>query len=120
MLIGSLMKCTPPEARVLTLTFAPEIFFYSNRGFAGGHVSFSPGYYTTDRDATLLLQRVSSEDVPFVILDSQTESEMLGDYPRIGSYVRANYHEAWRVPLTAEKAFIALARNGSAECARLE
>jgi uncharacterized membrane protein len=119
-LVGSLMKCTSPDARVLTLTFAPEIFFYSNRGFAGGHVSFSPGYYTTDRDATLLLQRVSSEDVPFVILDSQTESEMLGDYPRIGSYVRANYHEAWRVPLTAEKAFIALARNGSAECARLE
>ena len=42
----------------------------------------------------MLLQRVSSEDVPFVILDSQTEGEMLGDYPRIGGYVRSNYHEA--------------------------
>jgi hypothetical protein len=120
MLVTSLVRCTPLASRLLTLTFAPEIFFYTNRGFAGGHVSFSPGYYTSDRDATLLLQRVSSEDVPFVILDSQTEGEMLSDYPRIGSYVRSHYHEAWRVPLTNEKAFVVLARNGSPECARLE
>jgi len=119
-LVTSLVRCTSPGSRLLTLTFAPEVFFYTHRAFAGGHVSFSPGYYTSDRDATMLLQRVSSEDVPFVILDSQTEDEMLGDYPRIGSYVRANYHEAWRVPLTSEKAFVVLARNGSAECARLE
>jgi hypothetical protein len=119
-LVTSLARCTPPDSRLLTLTFAPEIFFYTNRGFAGGHVSFSPGYYTSDRDATVLLQRVSAEDVPFVILDSQTEGEMLAGYPRIGSYVRANYHEAWRVPLTNEKAFVVMARNGSAECARLE
>ena len=119
-LVTSLVRCTPQGSRLLTLTFAPEIFFYTHRGFAGGHVSFSPGYYTSDRDATMLLQRVSSEDVRFVILDSQTEEEMLGDYPRIGSFVRANYHEAWRVPLTNEKAFVALARNGSSECARLE
>jgi hypothetical protein len=119
-LVTSLARCTPPGSRLLTLTFAPEIFFYTHRGFAGGHVSFSPGYYTSDRDATVLLQRVSSEDVPFVILDSQTEGEMLADYPRIGSYVRSNYHEAWRVSLTSEKAFVVLARNGSAECARLE
>jgi hypothetical protein len=119
-LVTSLMRCTSAGSRLLTLTFAPEIFFYTHRAFAGGHVSFSPGYYTSDRDATMLLQRVSSEDVPFVILDNQTEVEMLGDYPRIGAYVRANYHEAWRVPLTSEKAFVVLARNGSAECARLE
>jgi len=119
-LVTSLVRCTSPGSRLLTLTFAPEIFFYTHRGFAGGHVSFSPGYYTSDRDATMLLQRVSSEDVPFVILDSQTAGEMLGDYPRIGSYVHTNYHEAWRVPLTSEKAFVVLARNGSAECARLE
>jgi hypothetical protein len=118
-LVTSLARCTPPASRLLTLTFAPEIFFYTNRGFAGGHVSFSPGYYTSDRDVTLLLQRVSSEDVPFVILDSQTEGEMLSDYPRIGSYVRSHYHEAWRVPLTNEKAFVVLARNGDAGCARL-
>ena len=119
-LVTSLVRCTSPGSRLLTLTFAPEVFFYTHRAFAGGHVSFSPGYYTSDRDATMLLTRVSSEDVPFVILDSQTEGEMLGDYPRIGSYVRANYHEAWRVPLTSEKAFIVLARNDRAECARLE
>jgi hypothetical protein len=119
-LVRTLVRCAQPGSRLLTLTFAPEIFFYTNRGFAGGHVSFSPGYYTSDRDARLLLQRVESEDVPFVILDSQTEAEMLGDYPSIGSYVRSHYHEAWRVPLTNEKAFVVLARNGSAECARLE
>jgi hypothetical protein len=45
---------------------------------------------------------------------------MLHDYPRIGAFVRSNYHEVWRVPLTDEKAFVVLARNGDAECPRLE
>jgi hypothetical protein len=115
--VAYLRKCTRPDARVLMLTFAPELFFYAGRGFAGGQVSLSPGYFSRDTDATLLLQRVSSEDVPLVVMDSQTQEEMLDGYPRIGAFVRSHYHEVTRFPLTPEKAFVVLRRLDAPVCA---
>ena len=109
-------RCTPPGARLLTLTFAPELFFYSGRGFAGGQVSLSPGYFVTDQDASLLLQRVAKEDVPLVILDSQTEREMIDGYPRIGAQVTQHYREVQRFPISAEKSFVVLAHNERPRC----
>jgi hypothetical protein len=113
-------RCTPPGARLLTLTFAPELFFYTGRGFAGGQVSLSPGYFVTDRDASLLLKRVASEDVPLVILDSQTAREMIDGYPRIGAHVVQHYREVQRFPISAEKSNVVLARNERPACAQLE
>jgi hypothetical protein len=115
-----IVRCTLPGARLLTLTFAPELFFYSGRGFAGGQVSLSPGYFVTDRDASLLLTRVAQEDVPLVILDSQTEREMIDGYPRIGAHVTQRYREVQRFPISAEKSFVVLAHNERPTCAQLE
>jgi hypothetical protein len=114
--VAYIRKCTGPDARLLTLTFAPELFFYTGRGFAGGQVSLSPGYFSRERDAALLLQRVSSEDVPLVILDSQTQAEMLDGYPRIGAFVRSHYHEVTRFPLTSEKALVLMGRLDAPVC----
>ena len=114
--VAYIKKCTGPDSRVLTLTFAPELFFYTGRGFAGGQVSLSPGYFSRDTDATMLLQRVSSEDVPIVVMDSQTQQEMLDGYPAIGAFVRSRYHEVTRFPLTSEKAFVVLRRLDAPVC----
>jgi len=113
-------RCTQPNARLLTLTFAPELFFYSGRGFAGGQVSLSPGYFVTDEDATLLLTRVASEDVPLVILDSQTAREMIDGYPRIGAHVTQHYREVQRFPISAEKSFVVMARTERPTCGQIE
>jgi hypothetical protein len=110
-LLDYITRCTTADDRLLTLTFAPELFFYSGRLFAGGQVSLSPGYFTRDRDASLMLARMSHERVPLVIMDNQTQREMLSGYPRIGSYVAAHYQTAIVFPLTSEKAFVVLARN---------
>jgi hypothetical protein len=114
--VAYIKTCTRPDARLLTLTFAPELFFYTGRGFAGGQVSLSPGYFSRESDAALLLQRLSSEDVPLVILDSQTQTEMLDGYPRIGAFVRSRYHEVTRFPLTSEKAFVLMGRLDAPVC----
>ena len=62
---------------MLTLTFAPELFFYTGRQFAGGQATLSPGYFTTEQDADAMLKRIAAQDVPLVIMDSQTQQEML-------------------------------------------
>src|SRR3989442_10809981 len=71
-LVDYLASCTPPGARLFTMAFVPELFFHTGRGFAGGHVLFTPGYYLTDRHASQTLARLAGEDVPFVVVDSET------------------------------------------------
>lgn len=89
--------CTTPDARVFAMTFAPELFFYANRGFAGGHVTLTPGYYVSDRHAALMLSRLSRENVPLVIVDAGTHDDYVRDYPRVTRFVAERYREAWHV-----------------------
>jgi len=110
-LIDYVTTCTSPNSQLLTLTFAPEVFFYAHRAFAGGQVSLTPGYFVDDRNVGLMLERVSKQDVPLVVMDSETREEML-QYPRLGSYVEARYHEIGRFPMGPGKEFILLAENG--------
>jgi hypothetical protein len=96
------------------------LFFYTGRAFAGGQVAMSPGFFASEQDAALLLTRLSMEDVPLVIADSQTEREMIDGYPRIGAHVTQHYHEVQRFPISSDKAFVLLARNDEPACGRLE
>ena len=100
--------CTPPTSRVLAMTFVPEVLFYAGRGYAGGQVAMTPGYWVSDRHATLMLDRLSREDVPFVILDDETEAEMTQQYPRVMQRVRAAYHEVAQFPLSGQKKLLLL------------
>jgi hypothetical protein len=101
-------SCTAPSSRVLALTFAPELLFYSGRGFAGGQVTLTPGYFATPRHAQLMLDRLSREDVPLVVMDSETEMEMAQGYPRVIGRVREQYDEVWRVRIAGSKDFVVL------------
>jgi hypothetical protein len=100
--------CTPATARVLAMTFAPELFFYTGRGFAGGHVAMTTGYYTTERHASLMLDRLQREDVPLVVMDSETQDQMGRLYPRVVDYVRSHYREFGRIPVDPRKDLILL------------
>jgi hypothetical protein len=107
-----LQACTEPDARILALTFAPELFFYARRGFAGGLVTLTPGTYVTSRHSTLLMNRLSREDVPLVVLDSETEHEVRRGYVRIADHLSSRYHPIATFPVSGDKRFIVLAENG--------
>jgi hypothetical protein len=92
-LVEYLSACSPERSRFLGLTFAPEVFFYTAHGFAGGHESLVPGFYTSDRDTSLILDRLSHEDVPFTIMDNETSARMRTLYPRLMAYVDDRYRE---------------------------
>ena len=104
-----LRACTRPGARLFAMTFVPDLFFYTGRGFAGGQVSLTPGYYVTDRHATLMLERLAREDVPFVILDSEVDHEMRLHYPRVMQYVDERYVPAAELPVGGDKRYLVFA-----------
>jgi hypothetical protein len=110
-LVDYLTSCTEPQSRLLTLTFAPEIFFYSHRGFAGGQVAMTPGYFVGSGHDQEVLARLAHEDVPFVIMDSETQQEMAVHYAGIVNYVSGRYHEVGRLTVGPGKDLIVLADN---------
>lgn len=97
--VAYLAECTTADARVWVMDFAPELFFYSGRGFAGGHVTMTPGYYVTEGHAALIVRRLSSENVPLVLFDGSTREEYLKDYPGVAAFVAERYREAGRLPI---------------------
>jgi hypothetical protein len=117
-LVEYLDRCTAPSSRILAMTFAPELFFYSGRMFAGGQVTMSPGYSVTESDASLMLERLAREDVPLVIMDSDTRGEMDHHFPRITALIRNRYREAGTVALGTEKRLIVLAESSRRVTAR--
>ncbi len=102
-------SCMPAGARLFTMTFAPELFFYTGHGFAGGHVSFTPGFYVTERHEALTLERLSREDVPFVVLDSESSREMPQNFPRVFAYITSRYREVDRFTIARGKDLVVLA-----------
>jgi hypothetical protein len=108
-IVDYLRTCTPAGARLFTMTFAPELFFYTGSGFAAGLSSLTPGYYVTERHSSLMLDRLSHENVPFVVMDTDTMEEMPGNYPRVAAFVSGRYREVERFPIGTEKKFVVLA-----------
>jgi hypothetical protein len=108
-IVDYLRTCTPERSRMLVMTFAPELLFYTGRGFAAGHESLVPGFHGSERQMAAMLDRLDHEDVPFVIMDSETDQEMPGSFPPVHAYVASRYREVARFPIAGEKSFIVLA-----------
>jgi len=110
-MIEYVMTCTPPQSRILAIAVIQQLFFYTNRGFAGGYDALS-GFYTSDRQATQILQRLSREDVPLVVLDHEFAAGIARTYPRIAAHLAQHYHEIGRFDFNEDQAYILLAENG--------
>lgn len=104
-----LSACMPSSSRLFSMAFLPELFFHTGRPFAGGHVLFTPGYYLLDRHATQTLDRLAREDVPFVVIDSETWPEMQRLYPRISAHVSGRYREVVRYTIALGRDLVVLA-----------
>jgi hypothetical protein len=109
-LIEYVLACTPPQSRFLAMGNVQQVFFYTKRGFAGGYDALS-GFYTSSRQVAQILQRLSHEDVPLVILDNEEADSLMHNYPAIAAYVGQRYHEATRFDAGQGKAYIVLVEN---------
>lgn len=117
-LVESVRQCTPETSRLLGLGFVPELYVYTGRGFAGGHVMFIPGYYLGDRHASLMLGRLRQERVPLVIVDEQIRQEIVDAYPRLWAHVATNYREARSFEIRPGRTFVMFADAPTFACVR--
>ncbi len=93
------LDCTAPSDRVLVTWFSPDVFYYAERGFAGGQVYLHGGYHASVADQGLTIERMQRQSVPIILgRRDLLEAFRLG-YPLIYDYVQTTYR------LAAESAF---------------
>jgi hypothetical protein len=89
-IVRYLRECTGRSDRVLIGWFAPDLYFFAQRGFAAGAVAFFGQHWSEPRFQARSVQLLASESVPVVIL-------LAGDklfprsYPLLMQYLDEHY-----------------------------
>ena len=84
-----LNACTDSTDRVFVLGDYPELYYFSDRPFAGGHAWLLPLYYTDDTDETRIVARLRRTRVPIVVTEtaSEYEEEYRPVFERVHAYL---------------------------------
>jgi hypothetical protein len=91
-LVSYLRECTARRDRILLTWFAPEIYFFSQRGFAAGLPTVFSDHWSEDRFQTKSVQIWQSQSVPIVITDA--ERAFGATHPALARYLDNHYRLA--------------------------
>jgi hypothetical protein len=86
-MVAYIRACTPEGSRVIVDGFAPEVYYFAQRGFAGGMPVFFGGHWTAPRDQERTVQQLRREFVPLAIIDPAFASA----YDRVGAYLSEGF-----------------------------
>jgi hypothetical protein len=86
--------CTLPDSRVLLTWFAPEVYFFAGRGFAGGMTVFLGSHWSSGDDQRRTIEQLQSQSVPLVIVQTESEESFRSNFPLVAAYVDRTYRVA--------------------------
>ncbi len=92
-LVRYLRECTAPGDRVLATWFAPDLYFYAQRGFAARTVALFGGHWSEPRFERRSVDALEQQSVP-VVLTRTGDDRFEDDYPNIAMYLRQHYELA--------------------------
>ena len=93
-----LFDCTAPSDRILVTWFEPSVFFYAERGFAGGQ-SFlyggsdfgGGGWFASLAEQRLTIDRMQRQSVPIILGRRDQEEEFRLGFPLVYEHVQTEY-----------------------------
>jgi hypothetical protein len=106
-------RCTTIEHRLFVAGYAPEIFTYARRLFAGGHGQFIQGYQVSTAAQRQIIERLEQQFVLFTLMLSDEEPQWRAESPPIDAFVRANFGPMAEVPVDEYRTVRVLVRHGS-------
>jgi len=93
--------CTRDRDLLFVPGFAPDVFVYAERGFAGGNLWIMPGYFEDERHQREVVRRLERERVPLAIVRQPAyRRDILPRFPLIHAAVRDRFSAIAEVPLT--------------------
>jgi 4-amino-4-deoxy-L-arabinose transferase-like glycosyltransferase len=106
-------RCTTVEHRLFVAGYAPEIFTYARRLFAGGHGQFIQGYQVSPAALQQIVERLQRQFVLFALMLSDEEAGWRAESPPVDAFIRANFEPMTEVPVGDYGTVRVLIRNGS-------
>ena len=102
------LDCTAPSDRVLVTWFEPEVFYYAERGFAGGQVYLHGGWHASSADQRLTIERMQQQSVPIILGRRDQEEAFRQGFPLVYDYVRTRYRLAAESTFGGEQTFLVI------------
>jgi hypothetical protein len=90
-LIRYVHACTSPEDRLLLVAYEPQVFYFSERLFAGGMAYFHQRRFSSDPEQARIVDALRNERVPLVIIEGERLRMLRDDYAQVDEYVTTRY-----------------------------
>ncbi|HZM59039.1 MAG TPA: hypothetical protein VFB85_04565, partial [Vicinamibacterales bacterium] len=108
-------RCTADTDRVLAVMFMPELYFYAQRGFAGGLVTVQPGFVATSGEQQLAIARIERQSVPLVITEGEAGYAVYKrEFPSLTAFIDEHYQEAGTISMRTGDVRVLTRRDRSA------
>jgi len=82
--------CTVPSDRMMVGANLSPLYYFAERGFAGGQLAYFSGFYTSLPEQREILDTLTGESVPIVLLPDPP-TEFLEDYALVAEHLQARY-----------------------------
>ncbi|HEY3157931.1 MAG TPA: hypothetical protein VGJ78_03140 [Vicinamibacterales bacterium] len=113
-LVAYIVACTGPSDRILAFTFMPELYYFTNRGFAAGFATFVIGAHDSEAAQRLALTRWRSESVPYAVA-YEGETVLHQSFPLIAAELKHRYVAVFRQSVADDRgALVVYAERGRA------
>ena len=89
--------------RLLVTGYAPEIYFYARRPFAGGQKVYIEGYYRAPADEALVQERLRDRPARFIVFMTDEAAVWRASYPNVNADIEADYASFAQIPIDDER-----------------
>jgi hypothetical protein len=96
-LFGYVASCTPDDAPLLVLWFAPEIYYYADRPFGGRLPFYSAGYWSTARHERANIARLEQDRPVIAVTEKSRETNELQTHPALRAYLVSSYGQIGQI-----------------------
>jgi hypothetical protein len=93
-LVRYVRQCTTTQDRLMASWFAPELYYFSGRAFAGGMVVYFGGHWSEPEYQRRILTRLQAQTPPIVIIQGRSSAGFREGYPEVDRFVRSRYRLA--------------------------
>lgn len=97
--------CLGPTDRLLLVAYEPQVFYYSERLFAGGMEYFHQGRFNSDAEQILTVRRLSAQPVPLVLVDEGRSASFEEGYPLVAAFVHRRFREVGHATFTDNRSW---------------
>jgi hypothetical protein len=119
---GYVRACTEPGDRLFVLGVYPELYYFADRPFAGGHAWLLPLYYTDIEDEARIVARLKAARVPIVLTEDRStyDREYRTVFEHVDKYLQDHYVDVGEIDIGGAPPLRALTRAGIAASGRYE